>query len=163
MRVPLELSTIVLGIIGGLVGHVSGLPAGPLLGAIIAVGLFNFSTGRSAPLPGWFSASARILIGAVIGSLVTRQLMVELGRTAGWALLFAVIVIIVGLVSGYLIHRVTGLELRTAMIGSCPGGMPEMAALAQEVGAQADVVLGIHLARKIVALSAIAVVIALNL
>jgi uncharacterized protein len=152
-----QLFTVAIGTAGGLLGHVSGLPAGPLLGAIAAVGALNLLANDRAQVPVWLGVTARMLIGAVIGSLVTRELMGELGRTVAWAFLFAVIVIVVGLSAGVVIHRVTGLELRTAMIGACPGGMPEMAALAQEVGAEVDVVLGIHLARKLFALSVIAV------
>jgi uncharacterized protein len=152
-----QLLTVVVGIVGGTLGHVSGLPAGPLLGAIVAVGALNLLADDRAAVPVWLAVGARMLIGAVIGSLVTRELMGELGRTVAWALLFAVIVIVVGLGAGVMIHRVTGLELRSAMIGSCPGGMPEMAALAQEVGAEVDVVLGMHLARKLIALSVIVV------
>lgn len=152
-----QLLTLVVGTLGGSLGHVSGLPAGPLLGAIAAVGALNLLANDRAEVPVWLAVTARMLIGAVIGSLVTRELMGELGRTVAWALLFAVIVIVVGLGAGVMIHRVTGLELRSAMIGACPGGMPEMAALAQEVGAEVDVVLGMHLVRKLVALSVIVI------
>jgi membrane AbrB-like protein len=154
--------TLLVGATGGLLAHWAQVPAGPLLGAVFAVGSLNLITDGRTHLPNWLAVGGRVMIGTVIGSLATASLIGEVGRNIGWAALFAGTLIVVGLACGAVTARVTDLDLRTAMIATCPGGMPEMAALAEEVGAQVDVVLGIHLLRKLLALLMIAVAIVLS-
>jgi len=53
----------------------------------------------------------------------------------------------VGLALGWGLSRFTGLDRATAIISAIPGGVPAMAAMAEEVGADATVVAAIHFSR----------------
>lgn len=145
-------ATVLLGALGGLAGHWSGFPTGALLGALITVGTINLVSGDRIRLPEGFGFVARAMMGTVIGSLVTVGLISRIGANIRWAVLYTVLVILLGLAIGLLLYRFTDMDLRTALTGTAPGGLPEMVALASDVGARTDVVLGLHLVRKFAAL-----------
>lgn len=44
------------------------------------------------------------------------------------------------------------MDRRTAILAGCPGDMVEMSLLAEQLGADAPTVLGVHLVRKLLAL-----------
>lgn len=146
------LRVLVVGLAGGLVGQLLNLPAGPLLGSLTAVALVNILTdGRLKIHPG-FRTPSRVLIGASIGSLATPALLHTLGASIGWALAMSVGILLLCIVLGLLFSWATGVDRRTAMLASCPGGVAEMAALADESNADVELVIGFHVVRKIAVL-----------
>lgn len=149
------LITVVIGAIGGATGYLSGLPAGAMLGAIVSVGAFGLLTDGAARVPRPLRIGGRILLGTAVGALITPAALVAVGANLAWALGFTAALIVVGLVCGLLFARWSGLDPRTALISFSPGGMPEMTALADEVGARTDVVVGVHLTRKILTLAVV--------
>lgn len=155
------LATVAVAVVGGLVGHVSGLPAGTLLGAMIAVAGLNLLTDGGARLPAPLRHGSRILTGTTIGSLVTGTLLTSLGVYLPWVGAFTVVIIVVGLACAWLLTRLTGLDKSTTLLACAPGGLPEMTALAQDLGSQVDVVVGLHVLRKVIALVVISVVVLL--
>jgi uncharacterized protein len=62
---------------------------------------------------------------------------------------------------GLLLRPTTGLDRRTALLASCPGGISEMVAMADESGADVELVLGVQLVRKLVVLVGVCAVVAL--
>jgi len=154
--------TLGVGVLGGLLGWVSRLPAGPLLGALTAVALVSLVRDERSEVGARFRLPSRILIGATLGSLATPALLETLGASVLWASALSVAVLAVALLLGLLFARMSGVDRRTALLGSCPGGIAEMVALAQDdSAAQAEVVLGMHLVRKVVVVAGAAVVVAL--
>jgi membrane AbrB-like protein len=151
----------IIAVAGGLPLALAGVPAGALLGSIAAVGAYNLWTDGAARVPAAFRDASRILVGTVIGSLATPGLLAALGASVHWALLFTALLVLIGLGCGLLLARLAGLELRTALLACSPGGMPEMTALAEDVGARIDVVVAVHLVRKFFALVAIVLVAAM--
>ena len=153
--------TVLIAVVGGLLGYLSGLPAAALIGAMIAVGTYNFVTDGGARLPGPLKHGSRILTGTVIGSLVTGSILVSLGGYLPWVGAFTVVIIVVGLGCAWLLGRLTGLDKSTTLLACAPGGLPEMTALAQDLGSEVDVVVGLHVLRKVIALVVISVVVVL--
>ncbi|MGP4017718.1 AbrB family transcriptional regulator [Saccharopolyspora sp. 5N708] len=150
-----------VGLAGGLAGWWSNLPAGPLLGSLLAVATVNvFADGRLS-VPRAVRIPGRILVGATIGSLATPALLHTLSASIGWAIVLTVAVVCGSLLVGLWFARATGIDRRTALLGSCPGGMAEMVALAEESGARVDLVIGMHLVRKLVLLTATITAVAL--
>ncbi len=157
------MSTIValaLGVVGGLLGWASQLPAGPLLGSMLSVAAYNVVRDGSLKVQRGFRLPSRILIGATVGSLATPTLLRTLGASIAWTVVLSIVVVILSLVLGLLFSRLTGVDRRTALLGSVPGGIAEMVALAEDSAAQADLVLGMHLVRKLVVLTAVVTVVA---
>ena len=157
------MSTILalaLGVAGGMLGWASQLPAGPLLGAMLSVAAYNLlRDGKLKVQPG-FRLPSRILIGATVGSLATPGLLRTLGASIVWTVLLSAAVLLFALALGLLFSRLTGVDRRTSLLGSVPGGIAEMVALAEDSAAQADLVLGMHLVRKLVILTGIVAAVA---
>jgi membrane AbrB-like protein len=148
------------GITGGLLGWWSDLPAGPLLGSLLAVAAVNVLGDGRPSVPRSVRVPGRILVGATIGSLATPALLHTLSASIGWAIALTVAVVGCSLLVGLWFARATGVDRRTALLGSCPGGMAEMVALAEESAARVELVIGMHLVRKIVLLTATIAVVA---
>jgi uncharacterized protein len=148
------------GITGGLLGWWSDLPAGPLLGSLLAVAAVNVLADGRPSVPPSVRVPGRILVGATIGSLATPALLHTLSASIGWAIALTVAVVGCSLLVGLWFARATGVDRRTALLGSCPGGMAEMVALAEESAARVELVIGMHLVRKIVLLTATIAVVA---
>lgn len=129
-----------------------GVPAGGLIGAVVFVGTFNLVTGRGTSLPRPIRNGASAVMGAVIGSMVTRSVLIDLGTGAVLALIFTAFILAVGVGAGLLLSRWAGIDRKTAILATCPGGMVEMAVIAEHVGADQAAVLGVHLVRRIASL-----------
>lgn len=153
--------TLAVGTVGGLLGHLLDVPAGALLGSLAGVAVYNVLRDGRADVPGWLRSPSRILVGATIGSLATPALLRSLGASVGWAAVITTAVVAAGLALGLLLARTTGIDRRTALLASCPGGIAEMVALAQQSHADAEVVLGVQLIRKLVVLIGICAIVAL--
>jgi uncharacterized protein len=153
--------TLLAGVLGGLAGHLLQLPAGALLGSLVAVAAWNVASDGRAAVPRWLRTPSRVLVGATIGSLATPVLLRSLGASVGWAVLCTTGVVVLGLLLGLLLAATSGLDRRTALLASCPGGISEMVALADESGADVEVVLGVQLVRKVVVLLGVCAVVAL--
>ena len=63
------------------------------------------------------------------------------------ALVSVAILLTVGIVVGYILHKVTGIDLITALLGTAPGGLADMTIIAASYGADTIVVASIHLIR----------------
>lgn len=100
-------------------------------------------------------------MGATIGSLATPSLLRSLGASLLWTVLRTLAVLVLALGLGLLFARLTGIDRRTSLLGSVPGGIAEMVALTEDSNARADVALGMHLVRKIVVLTGIIAAVAL--
>ena len=62
-------------------------------------------------------------------------------------ILLIAIIVGIGLGLGWALNRLTQLDAATAIISAVPGGLPAMAAMAEEMGADATVVAAIHFSR----------------
>jgi membrane AbrB-like protein len=153
------VATVVVSVAGGLLGYLSAVPAGALLGAMIAVAGLNLITNGAARLPTPLRVGSRILAGTTIGSLVTATLLGSMGAYLPLVGIFTVLIILVGLACAWLMGRLTGLDKSTTLLACAPGGLPEMTALAQDLGSEVEVVIGLHVLRKVVALVTISSVV----
>jgi uncharacterized protein len=154
------LITAVIGCTGGLLGVIADVPAGPLLGSLIFVGVYNVvSDGRADMVP-VVRDGARILTGTTIGSLATATLLSSVGAFLPWVLGATLLIIGFGLACGLLFARWTGIDRSTALLAYAPGGFAEMSAIAQDLGGRTELVVGIHLVRKIATLLTVVAIIA---
>jgi membrane AbrB-like protein len=146
MVVRYGLAVAVAGI-GGWLGVRFNLPAGALVGAMIA-GLIPGMLGIG-PLawPPFVLAGAYLLLGSRVGSRFDRAIMRRL-----WSLLPFVLGFIAGLSVicagiGWVLARVTSLDLLTALLATSPGGIDAATIAALDTGANVTTVASIQMAR----------------
>lgn len=142
------LSTLVVAFCGGLIGIKSKLPAGGLIGAMLAVGFVQIY-GLEVKMPVEFRQMSEIIIGGFIGLGFTGEFLANLRGLFIPALLISISVSVFGLAMGFLIHRITDLDLVTSIFAGSPGGITNMTIISNSLGADSRVVAALQLIRLI--------------
>lgn len=144
---------IILASAGGYIGHKLRLPIGNVIGAMFAVGLakaFHVLTfGPSVAM----TFTIQIVLGLMLGLT-----FIQFKKEIITRLTFGLVVITVGIVVtllgiGFLLVKMTDLHLYESILAAAPGGLVEMATIADALAVQAPVVVVLHLVRVIAALS----------
>jgi membrane AbrB-like protein len=132
----------------GLIAESLNVPAGALLGAL--AGAFVVNVAWPGPrLARVFRTGGKALSGAVVGLSFTPAM---LGLAAGLA---PVVVLGVGflIATGFgmslVLHRRFGWDVPTALYACTPGGLSELAATSEDVGANTQVVIAVHTVRVV--------------
>lgn len=124
-----------------------GIPAGVIVGALVASALFRLAGCDPDPWRERYGRLGRLLLGIVIGAAFGSDVLAPL-KTALLPMSVLIAVIIgVGLALGWALGRFTPLDTATGLISSVPGGLPAMAAIADESDADITVVTAIHFSR----------------
>ena len=136
-----------VGLIGGLVAHQVGLPAGLTVGAMISTGIYRLAGGEADAWRGRYGRLGRLLLGAVIGSTFGPDVIAPI-RAAVLPMLAIIAVLVgAGIAMGWLLSRFSRLDIPTALMSATPGGLPAMASMSEELGIGAVVVATIHFFR----------------
>lgn len=144
------LLLLAAGVGGGALAQVIKLPGGAAIGAMLAVGAVNVALGeRAASVPQGINFAALVLIGVSIGASVQRDTLASAANLIWPALLILVVFSVVGVALAVLLQRFFGFDLTTALFATAPGGMSNMAILAQDAGGNGFAVALIHMVRVI--------------
>ncbi len=146
------LWTFLAAFAGGYVGVKLKIPAGALIGALVAAVAVRFIGVKAREVPYIFSFVAQVLIGLIIGAGVTPDLFGYLSKTWAPLVISMVGMVFIGLVFGLVIHKMGYLDLPTAYLGTSPGAMSAIVLLGVEYGANGAVVALFHFLRIIVVL-----------
>ena len=138
------------GLIAGLLALHVGVPAGDMIGPLLAIGGANLLGARLGPLTGDLRQAAMLLIGTAGGAQMSRQSLQRLRQIALPAAVVIVMLIAVGLLLGWGLSRVTPLDLATALLSNIPGGASTMSAVAHDLGGDTRLVAALHLTRQLV-------------
>ena len=135
-------------LIGGIVFRKLKVPAGLLVGAIFAVALLNITTGQAYIWP-QVRVVSQILTGAYIGDMMTKSRIMLLPKVIGP---FAVVIgsfMVLNLLVGSFIYKVTDLDLLTALFCAMPGGLTDTILVAMDMGVNVPVVTVMQFVRMI--------------
>lgn len=127
-------------------------PAATVLGPMILVGAASCLGVVDVVVPVWLRLALQMVIGVFAGYRLDQEaarrvrkmgkpVLVVTGWTTGSALLI-----------GFLLHAVTGLDWPTAFLGTAPGSLPEMSAMALTMQANTAMVATLSSARLITTL-----------
>lgn len=125
--------TILCALAGGLVFRQIGFPAGMMVGAVFAVTLNSLILRRSW-VPQKMAPVVQMLSGVYLGSQFTRETLFSIQELLIPILLIVLEVFTMAFSLGYLLHKVTKLPLGTALFACSPGGLSDMALLAEDLG-----------------------------
>lgn len=140
--------TMIIAAISGTFGYLLKIPAGTMTAAMIAVGAFNVFTNRGY-MPINVRRLTQIFAGAIIGQRMKYEDVVALKAIIVPVFVLIVGIILVNMLIGLFIHKITKLELATSLLASAPGGMSDMALVAKDLGGNGPKVAILQLSRYI--------------
>ena len=143
-----SLITFLLAEAFGLLGKLSGIPAGAMTFAIFAVAAFNIKTSR-AYLPKRVKLIAQCIMGTIVGLGVTMEDVLNMPALIKPILIVLVCTILCNYICGFLIHKICRLDISTSLFGSIPAGVSDMALIATDLGGDAPKVAVLQLVRYI--------------
>lgn len=132
---------------GALLARHYGLPGGVLIGALVAAAVARL---LGAPLdepPEWLRIAGRIVLGLTIGATVTPSTLQSVARAMLPVTLLLLVMVVLGLLTAFAIHRFTRMPLPTALCSTTPGAIAPMIALAGDLGGDAAVAASMQLVR----------------
>ncbi len=148
VKIDRVIFTLVLTAVGGFIGHKLGIPAGALLGSMMAVGTASL-LGAKPEIPESYNIIAQMVLGGFLGLTVTRDVLTDIKTHLFASLVVVVLLSVFGVITGYIVSRLTGIELYTSLFGSAPGGMHEIIALSQAYEVDHSAVAVIQTIRRI--------------
>lgn len=147
------VQTVVVVGVGALIFDRLKVPAGALIGGMVAAIALSLSPIEIHPMPGWFRFVAYAGLGWLLGEQFTRDTLSTL-REAFWPVVVVVATLILTGVALTFLLRLMGVDTATAFLSSSPAGITQMAALSADVGANSAIVVATHLVRVILIVSA---------
>ena len=140
------------GVAGGLLSLRTGIPAAPLVGALLGAALVNLAANLdSAQWPPGTRTALEIGIGTVIGAGLSGSVLKQLQELWRPALVITVTLVVSGLGVGLACSRLLGVNPAVALLGAAPGGISGMSLVGTEFGVGAAVA-ALHAIRLITVL-----------
>ncbi len=124
------------------------IAAGAFMGALFGAAAFNILFGK-AVFPADVRKVVQVLSGALIGSQVLRSNITQLKKIIVPTIMLVVGMMIMNITAGFLLTRFGGLDAATALFASAPGGLSDMAIIAEDMGANTITVALMQLLRVI--------------
>lgn len=141
---------VACGIVGAGVAVWLGLPAAPLMGAMIVSGIVHMTGITDSRPPAELVAAAQVGMGSAAGARFAGVKLGTIARTAGHAAAGTVITLGAAFVMASALHGVTGIPTAALLLAYAPGGLPEMSLVALALGIDAAFVATHHLARVLI-------------
>ena len=113
------------------------IPLPWMIGPLLAMAACNFAGAQLRAAPGG-RAVGQIVIGSALGLYFTPLVGREVVQHWPFLVLAAVIAIFLGVLGGWVLGRVSGIDATTAFFASVPGGAAEMTILGERFHARVD-------------------------
>ena len=139
--------TLAIGITCGLIAQKLKIPSGGIVGAMTGVLVLNFATGKTY-MPMEMRTMCQMLSGALIGCQITRKDIHDFRKIIFPTSLLLLGMFLINISSGFFLH-IYGFDYTTAFFASTPGGVTDMALIADELGADTTYVSILQLSRLI--------------
>lgn len=126
--------TLVTATIFGLIGYITGIPAGALIFSMLGVTLQNIFT-TTAYMPYRLKQFAQVCAGALIGESVSRESVISLRQAIIPAIILMIGLFIIILLLSFVLYKTSDLDFTTALFSCAPGGASDLALIAEDFGA----------------------------
>ena len=135
---------------GALLLRLTGL-ANPWMMGPVFVSLGLAVAGRPlSGLPGPLIDAAQVALGATLGARLTREFLLRSRRLLVASLVNMALLSLFAVAIALAVVALAGLPLAATLLGTAPGGMPEMAVTAKVMNLGVPLVLGFHLVRLLI-------------
>lgn len=148
------------GILGGVIGLISPVPAGGIIGALVGCAAYRMSTGSFVPIQK-FRIGVQVLAGGAIGLEISSDFFGKLLSLAGAGALLIFTQMVLWILMSWLLVRFFHYDLSTSALASSPGGLSGVIPAAAEAGADEVVVTFVHLVRLSAIVAVVPVIVAL--
>lgn len=129
--------TLIIGMTGGLIALKLKVPAGAMVGSMVSVALYNILTG-DAYFPQDLRVVTQIATGAFIGAGITKKDILDLKLMIKPAVMMVTSMIILDVFLGYIMFKVTDVDLVTSLFACAPGGLVDMSLVSTDLGADSS-------------------------
>src|SRR5579859_5474999 len=155
------VETLAIGIVGGALFLLAGLPGGLISGAMIAVGIAAM-LGRPLLMPPILTQTVLVLLGISLGSLMSRQLLQHISAYPLTIALLALTTFCTTFGSSFYLQRVHGWDRTSAFLAGSPGALSQITMLAIEKGADVSAIAVVQTMRVILLTAALPLLLALT-
>ncbi len=136
-----------IGLAGWAIATRLRFPAASVLGPMILVGAASSLGAIDVVLPVWVRLGLQVTIGSIAGYRLDQEAARRIRKMGRPLLVVTAWTIGTALLVGYLLHTLTGIDLPTAFLGTAPGSLPEMSAMALTMSANVAMVATLSSAR----------------
>lgn len=133
---------------GGWLFASAGVPLAWILGAMTGSALWANLAGAGKGTR-YARRAGQLVVGAATGAILTPDVLDEMVGLLPAMIAAAVVANATGILLAWPLARLAGVDRRTGLLSTLPAGMSEMASLAREVGARAEVVTVVHTLRVV--------------
>jgi membrane AbrB-like protein len=155
------LETLAIGTAGGALILFAGLPGGLISGAMIAVGAAAIA-GRPLAMPPLLTQSVLVLLGISLGSLVSQQMLHNIGAYPLTIALLALATFCSTFGSSLYLQRMHRWDPTSAFLAASPGALSQITMLAVEKGADVSAIAVVQTMRVIILTAALPLLLALT-
>ena len=155
------LETLAIGAAGGGLFVGLHLPGGLISGAMLAVGAAAMA-GRPLTLPPILTQTVLVVLGISLGSVVSRQLVQQVGTYPLTIALLALATFCATFASSIYLQRVHGWDKTSAFLAGSPGALSQITILAVEKGADLPGIAVVQTLRVIALTAALPLLLALS-
>lgn len=142
------VKTLLIAHAAGLIGKISHIPAGTIVFSMLAVAIYNIRIG-SAYIPRPFKLVAQSMAGISIGTAVSMADILGLKELIVPAVIIILNCLLINYGLGFLMYRISGLDMATCLFASVPAGVSDMALISLEQGGDAPKVAILQMTRYI--------------
>lgn len=140
--------TLIIGFLGGTIAKRLKMPAAFMTGSMLAVAACSIVS-TAMFMPGSLKVIAQIVSGAYIGQQVSKQDLLNFPKLAKSIVLLMTLFTVNTFVMGFLFARFFSIDLITALLSCLPGGIMDVSLISIDMGAQAEIVATMQLARLV--------------
>ncbi|MBQ4506896.1 MAG: AbrB family transcriptional regulator [Firmicutes bacterium] len=128
-----QLMTAVIGIIGGLIGKATGLPAGTLSFAMIMVIIVHINSNK-LHLERKYKRYVQVLSGTLIGLSISMDTVHSFGKIVAPALSLIFFYVAANYIISWFMAKTKKIDFISSMFASAPGAASDMALIASDIG-----------------------------
>lgn len=133
------LGTLLIAILGFLIGRRIGIPVPAMIGSMLAVGIFSGFTGQ-AEMPAAIKMVSQGISGAFIGMSVTRRDVRNIPHMIKPIIILLAMLTANTIILGFAFRALFGWDLLTGMLSCVAGGIADVSLIAIDMGADASTV-----------------------
>jgi membrane AbrB-like protein len=146
---PGLLYYLILGLVGGLIGAKLKIPAGTLIGAMLAIIVFKLVTRLHWQIPNSFTFILQVLLGIMVGASFQPELLQVMKKIALPVVLSCVVLVGTGVLMAIVFTKLGLLDMGTAYLGTSPGAMSALIVLALDSQTHPTLVVCFHFFRVV--------------